>query len=155
MAEQFFDAAQRQQDQFSVLAGHRMLGVMAMFAGEPSKALHRLKLATARYDLEQHRSLAFRYGDQEPTSIALAWSALALYLLGYPDQAAKNADEAVSLASDVSCPFNLAYVLCVASLSDCWLLRSVESAQSRVSKAVAVFGGTELCILAGHRQIDM
>ena len=48
-------------------------------------------------------SLAFHYG-QDPAVVAQSWSALALWLLGYPDQAIHKSQEAISLASGAGAP---------------------------------------------------
>jgi hypothetical protein len=57
----------------------------------------------ALYDPERHRPHAFVYG-QDPGEFCLANAALALWLLGYPDQALKRSDEAVALAHKIAHP---------------------------------------------------
>ncbi len=44
-------------------------------------------------------------------SLAESWSALALWLLGYPDQALHKSQEAISLARELAHPYSLVYAL--------------------------------------------
>jgi predicted ATPase len=64
----------------------------------------------ALYNPHQHRSHAFVYG-QDPGVVCLAWAAVALWHLGYPDQALRRSDEAIALARKVAHPFSLAFAL--------------------------------------------
>src|SRR5262249_28865752 len=56
------------------------------------------------------RSLAFLYA-QDPGVVCLSYVALALWLLGYPDQALKRIHEALTLAHELSHPFSQALAL--------------------------------------------
>ncbi|NIO70308.1 MAG: hypothetical protein GTN71_15100, partial [Anaerolineae bacterium] len=69
----------------------------------------------AFYDLQQHRSLAFLYG-QDPGVSCLSWSAWALWFLGYPDQALKRSQEALALAQELDHPFTLGFAQCIAGM---------------------------------------
>ena len=69
-----------------------------------------MEQAIALYDLQQHHTLAFHYG-QDPAVIAGSWAALALWLLGYPDQALQRSHEAISLARELAHPYSLIYAL--------------------------------------------
>jgi predicted ATPase len=62
----------------------------------------------ALYDPQQHRTLAFAYG-QDPGVAALVLDAWTLWILGYPDQALRRSHEACTLAEDLAHPFTLAY----------------------------------------------
>ncbi len=64
--------------------------------------------AISLYDRERHRPLAFRYGFDAGV-VLLSYTALALWHLGYPDQALKRGNEALALAQTLSHPFNLAF----------------------------------------------
>ena len=70
--------------------------------------------AIALYDPERHRSHAFVYG-QDPGVACLAYAAVALWHLGYPDQALKRSDEALALARKIAHPFSLAFALAFAA----------------------------------------
>ncbi|MCP5081143.1 MAG: adenylate cyclase, partial [Alphaproteobacteria bacterium] len=63
----------------------------------------------ALYDREQHRSLAYVYG-QDIGVVCQQWSAWTLWFLGYPDQALNMSREAVHLARETSHPMTEVYV---------------------------------------------
>jgi predicted ATPase len=92
-----------------LLRAHITVGVASLYYGEPTVAREHLDPAIALYDPERHRSDALLY--QDPGVIGLAWAALALWLLGYPDQALKRSDEALALARKIAHPFSLAWAL--------------------------------------------
>ena len=50
-----------------------------------------LEQGIALYDPQQHHALAFLYGGMTPECVCLAYAALALWMLGYPDQALRGA----------------------------------------------------------------
>ena len=64
---------------------------------EQAIALH----DTARHDLIDHVGMDSRM-------VALSYSALTLWLLGFPDQALKRSTAAVTLAQELAHPFNVA-----------------------------------------------
>jgi predicted ATPase len=109
LAEQRFNLAQRVGDPALLLRAHITVGVASLYYGEPTVAREHLDPAIALYDPERHRSDALLY--QDPGVIGLAWAALALWLLGYPDQALKRSDEALALARKIAHPFSLAWAL--------------------------------------------
>jgi predicted ATPase len=76
--------------------------------GEVAQAREHFAQGVALYDLHQHRTLAFYYG-QDPGVAALVNDALALWVLGYPDQALGRSQEACRLAEGLAHPHTLAY----------------------------------------------
>ena len=69
----------------------------------------------AFYDPQQHHALAFVYSVSDPGVRCLALSAIVLVLLGYPDQAMQQSNDALALARGLAHPFSLAYALNVAA----------------------------------------
>jgi predicted ATPase len=67
------------------------------------------------YDPRQHRSHAFLYGT-DPGVYCLSFAARTLFELGYPDQALKRANEALTLAQELAHPHSLAIALVFAGL---------------------------------------
>jgi len=67
------------------------------------------------YDTQQHRSHAFLYGRDPGVDCGL-YASWALWLLGYPDQALKRNNEALTLAQELSHPFSLASILACAGV---------------------------------------
>src|SRR5262249_20776137 len=62
----------------------------------------------ALYDPHQHRSHAFLYG-HDPGVVCLSFAAWALWHLGYPDQALKRSQEALTLAQKIAHTNNLRF----------------------------------------------
>jgi predicted ATPase len=75
--------------------------------GEVRPAQAHLEQGMALYDPRQHHSHAFLYG-QDPGVACLSLAALALWVLGYPDQALARIHEALTLAYERPHPFSLA-----------------------------------------------
>jgi predicted ATPase len=107
-AEQFLHLAQRQEEVAPLLVAHRALGVSLYCMGEVAQAREHFVRSVALYDPQQHRALAFRYSHDLGVA-ALANDALALWMLGYPDQALGRSQEACRLAEDLAHPLTLAY----------------------------------------------
>jgi predicted ATPase len=95
--------------------GHRLVGYNLIAMGEFRSAYVHLEQAMAGYDPRQHRSMAFRYG-QDTGVTAQVLLALALGYLGYPDQALENSRQAISAAHELNHANTLGYVLAHACL---------------------------------------
>ena len=107
-AEQFLHLAKRQGDAAPLVVAHRTLGVPLFWMGEVAQAREHFIQSVTLYDPQQHRTLAFSYG-QDPGVAALVNDALTLWTLGYPDQALRRSHEACTLVEDLAHPFTLAY----------------------------------------------
>jgi TOMM system kinase/cyclase fusion protein len=107
-AEAFLRLAQRQEDAAPLVVAHRALGVSLFWMGEVAQAREHFLQSVALYDPQQHRTLAFAYG-QDPGVAALVNDALTLWILGYPDQALRRSHAACRLAEDLAHPHTLAY----------------------------------------------
>ena len=90
----------------------------------------------ALYDPQQHRSLAFLYG-QDIAVICRAWGALALWLLGYPTQALERIHEALTLAREMAHLSSQAYALDWAAMLHRFR-REVEAAQDQAAAAITL-----------------
>ncbi len=101
--------AERQKDNVDyVLQAHHAAWTTQLFVGNNSACRNHLIEGDALYDIEKHRNHAFTYGGHDPGVCAKTTASEALYLLGYPEQAIKNAEDGVSLAKKISHPFSLA-----------------------------------------------
>lgn len=105
VAEQFLRLAESVQDSILIVEAHYMLGETLCFLGE---------LVLARVHLEQEIVLSEpqkHHHVQDPGIARLFDTALALWQLGYPDQALEKGREALSLAQELDNPFTLALAL--------------------------------------------
>jgi predicted ATPase len=114
LADHSLREAQRKQDSSQLMWGHYFLGETLRFLGHSARACEHLEKALTLYDPAQHRALAFRAGG-DPGTDSVSELALALWSLGYPDQALKRLHEALSLAREISYPFNSATALAYAA----------------------------------------
>ena len=115
LGEQLLSLAHRIQDPELLLEAHRVLGPTMLWLGEMASAREHSEQGAALYDAKQHHSHAFIYG-QDPGVSCQIFSAMSVWLLGYPDQALKNIQEALTLAQLSNHPFSLAFALTVAAL---------------------------------------
>jgi predicted ATPase len=115
LAEQLLSIAQSGQDSPLLLEAHSTLGMTLMSLGELAPALKHSKQLLALYDPQRHRAHAFLYGGYDPGVNCLGWTALILWVLGYPNQAIERINEALMLAQELSHPFSLAVVQCYAA----------------------------------------
>jgi predicted ATPase len=110
LGEQLLRLAQHQQALALLLEAHLALGSTLFFRGELSSARVHLEEGTAFYDSKQHRSLAFRHG-QDTGVVCLSYTSWVLWHLGYPDQALQPSHEAQALAQELAHPFSLVFAL--------------------------------------------
>ena len=76
------------------------MGVSLLYAGDFAKARLHLEQAITLYDPTEHRPLATRFG-QDAAVHALSYRSLALWLLGYPEAANVDIDQAISDAREI------------------------------------------------------
>jgi TOMM system kinase/cyclase fusion protein len=115
LGEHLLTLAQQVGDPALRLEAHYALGNTLNCLGEFAVAQAHFAQGIALYDPLQHCSHAFRYG-QDPGVFCLAYAALTLWFLGYPDQALQRSHEAVTLAQEVAHPFSLGLALCFAAV---------------------------------------
>jgi predicted ATPase len=113
LGEHCLALAQHLQDPALLLWGRGVLGTTLWFLGEFTPASAHLARGIALYDSPQHQPL---YGGTDPGVFCLSYAALALWPLGYPDQALQRSREAITLAHKLSHPFSLAQILNWAAL---------------------------------------
>ena len=74
-----------------------MMAASLLFTGEIAKGRRHFDQAIALYDPVAHRPLAQRFGQDARVAI-LTWRSLALWLLGYPESALADAEQALTVA---------------------------------------------------------
>ena len=111
LGEQLLNISQSVQDPALLVEGHHALWPALFLLGEFALTRAHLVQGTALYDSQQHGSRAFFYGGHDPGVCCQDFWALTLYSLGYPDQALKKVDEALTLAQELSHPLSLAVAL--------------------------------------------
>jgi predicted ATPase len=127
LAEESLDLARRTGDPLLVLQGHWSTGVFLVCLGEYTRALAHLERAVASYSPEEHHRLLVSMRASDAGLSALAYLACCLWSLGYPEQALKRSQQALSLARELSHPFSLADVLLYAGCLLCQMRRDAQA----------------------------
>ena len=86
-----------------------------MHTGDIAEGRAHYDQAIALYDPAEHRPLATRFGQDVGVAI-LSFRSLALWLLGYPEAALADADDALKDAREIGQAATLMYALFLASL---------------------------------------
>jgi predicted ATPase len=132
LAEQLLHQAERQSEVAPQLLGHYLLGLALFCRGALVDAARHFEQTIAAYDFRRHRQLVHVYGIDLGVSVR-GWMALSLWLLGYPDRALAQSQEAWSLAQELAHPYSLA----AAQLLLAWLHQLRQEAQAAYDRAAA------------------
>jgi len=108
LGEECLCLAQQEDDPARLLEAHHTLWTTRLLLGELPRACAHLEQGQALYDPQHHRALAVRYG-HDPGVCCRSVAAVALWLLGYPDQALGQQHAAHTLAQEVAHPPSLAF----------------------------------------------
>jgi predicted ATPase len=133
LGEQLLSLAHSLHDSASLVEAHRVLGTVLWNRGELALAHEHLERGIALYEPHQHRTLAFRYG-ADPSVVCRFYVAVVLWSQGYPQQARRRMEEALTLAHDLAHPHSLAFVLVFAAILH-RLCGEVQAAYTRADAA--------------------
>jgi len=134
---QLFTIAQRAQDPALLLEAHHTLWSTLTNLGELTSARTHMEQGFTLYDPQKHKHHAFLYGGHDPGVCCGGHAAEVLGLLGYPDQALRRSQDALSLARELSHPSSIAHALSFAA----WfhqLRGEREAVQARVAEGMAL-----------------
>jgi class 3 adenylate cyclase/predicted ATPase len=93
-----------------LMTGHRLKGTSWLLTGDIAEGRAHLDSAIALYNPAEHRPLATRFG-QDIGVATLSYRSWALWLLGYPEAALKDADDALKHAREMGQAATLMYAL--------------------------------------------
>ncbi len=110
LAAQFLALAEKQRVTVPLMVGHRIMGISLLFTGDIAEGRGHFDQALALYDPAEHRPLATRFG-QDNAVTTLAVRSWALWLLGYPEAALRDADNTVRNAREIDQAATLMYAL--------------------------------------------
>lgn len=99
------------QDPEQLLMAHDTVGQTFVYLGRPREALGHLDRAAELYDGADWSDLALRYGGEDPGVAAYGFRAIALWLLGYPEQAVECAATTMRVAEELAHPHSMALAL--------------------------------------------
>jgi predicted ATPase len=121
--------APRMQNDGMVIQADWASGCSRFFKAQFVEAHARLERAPGLYDRQRHRALAFQFG-QDPCVSCHCFDAMTLWILGYPDQAEKKAQEAIRLARELEYPFTLTW--CLSMIAKYYTMRRDYAGAERV-----------------------
>jgi predicted ATPase len=115
LAAQLLGLAEKQGATTPLMIGHRVMGNSLLHAGNIPECRVHFDQAIELYNSDQHRSLVTRFG-QDLKVIVLSWRALAQWVLGYPEAALADANEAIRHAREIGHAATLMHALGIAPL---------------------------------------
>jgi predicted ATPase len=110
LGEQLLQLASGQSDPALLVEAHGALGQTLCIQGELTLAREHLQQVVACYEPQQHTAMAFRFG-YDPGVYARAMEGWVLWMLGYPEQALRRSQDALTMARAQAHPFTLALTL--------------------------------------------
>jgi class 3 adenylate cyclase/predicted ATPase len=116
LAAQFLALAEKHGATVPLMVGHRSMGLSLVHTGEIAEGRAHLDRAIALYDPAKHRLLATRFGQDTRITI-LSYGSLVQWLLGYPEAALADAEQALKEARKIRQAAALMYALIFTSLT--------------------------------------
>jgi predicted ATPase len=110
LAVQFLALANKQRATGPLMMAHRLMGLSLLHTGDVVNGRAHLDRAITLYDPTEHRPLATRFG-QDVGAATLSWKSLASWLLGYPQAALADTEQALKVAREIGHFATLMYVL--------------------------------------------
>ena len=110
LADQFLALAKKQKGTIPLMIGHRLMGTSLLCTGDMAKSHVHFDEALALYDPAKHRHLATRFGQDVKVSI-LCYRSFALWLLGFPEAARTDIEDALEEAREIGQAVTLMYSL--------------------------------------------
>jgi predicted ATPase len=110
LASRFFAFGEKEGTAVPLMVGHRTMGSTLAFIGDLVEARSHYNEALTLYRPAEHRRLMTRFG-QDLRVTCLAFRSMALWLLGYPEAALKDADCALLEARQIEHAATLMFTL--------------------------------------------
>jgi class 3 adenylate cyclase/predicted ATPase len=136
LAAQFLALAEKQGTTVPVMMGHRMMGNPLLHRGDFAEARAHFDKGIALYDPTEHRALATRFG-QDAGGTMLSLRSWALWLLGYPEAALRDADDALNNARESGQTVTLLFALQMTALLEI-LCGNLSAAAARAAQSIAL-----------------
>ena len=110
LATECLALAEKRGTMVPLMLGHRLMGTSLMCTGALAESLAHYDQAIAIYEPAEHRALATRFG-QDMRVAALSYRSWALWLLGFPEAAGRDAEQALKEAREIGQAATLMYAL--------------------------------------------
>ena len=136
LAAQFLAIAKKQKATGPLMIGHRLMATSLTHTGDLIGSLAHYDQAIAMYDPAEHGSLATRFG-QDARVAAWAYRSLTLWLLGRPDAALTDVENALNAARKTRHAATLLYALTCTNLTQIGC-RNYEAVRAQSDEAIAL-----------------
>ena len=110
LATECLALAEKQGTMVPLMLGHRIMATSLTCTGVLAESLAHYDQAIAIYEPAEHRALAARFG-QDIRVAALSYRSWALWLLGFPEAAGRDAEQALKEAREIGQAATLMYAL--------------------------------------------
>jgi predicted ATPase len=162
LATECLTLAEKQGAKVPLMIGHRLMGTVLLYSGNIMESRAHLDRAIALYDPAEHRALATRFGGIDTGATVLSTRSNVLWILGYPEVALADAEQALRTAREIDQAATLMNALAV-TLWTLVLCQNYEAARlqcdelfSRADqkgagqwKAAGILGGGAISALTG------
>jgi predicted ATPase len=136
LAAQFHALAQNQSATVPRMIGHMLMGISLVLVGEAAEGRAHLDQVVLLYEPAEHRALATRFG-HDVRMTAFSWRALVSWMLGYPDAAAADIENALKDAREMDHAATSMFALSHTSLAHA-LRRDHAASQALAEQLVAL-----------------
>ncbi len=116
LTAEFLMHAEKQSAKFPLVMGYRIKGIVLLCTGDMVQGRAYSERALALYNVAEHRPLAVQFG-QDARVAALSYRSLALWMLGYPDAALADTEDALRDARAIGHIATVMYALAHASIT--------------------------------------
>jgi adenylate cyclase len=136
VAEHMLSISRQLNDRVLLMGSHVGLAMTMLHQGELAAARDEFEEVERLYDVAQHSRYVQLY-QSDPGLHSTAQFTLLLWLLGYPDQARRKAEDALGLARTLSSPLSLAFLeLFTSQLFQC--LREAEKSREMAQACITL-----------------
>jgi DNA-binding SARP family transcriptional activator/tetratricopeptide (TPR) repeat protein len=143
LGQEALNVAQQIGDPVLLTASHWRLGFISFALGEYGAAHAHLEQTIAFYEPHHHQALV-SLCVANPGPSAVAYDACCLWCLGYPDQALRRSEEALTLARELDHPFTLGDVLSFAGCKLHVMRRDAQALKESAEELLRFPGGMDL-----------
>jgi predicted ATPase len=111
LTQELFEFAKQRDDDGFLLQAHHAAWTTPFFTGNFAEVRNHVGRGLALYDEQRHRGHALVYLGHDPAACAHALGAVALWMLGFPDEALRHSVRAITKGEQSSHPPTLAHAL--------------------------------------------
>jgi class 3 adenylate cyclase len=152
LTEDLLHLAEREQDPELLLESLHASWGTAWYRGDLVAARQHVERGRLLYDQREHRKLGFTYGGHDPGTCCQLTGSIALWVLGYPDQAREWNRQAYALAEQLGVTHTLVHTWCWATILP-QLLDDTGAVQCRARDLHTIATERGLANYLGHADI--